>query len=74
MAVTAGYINDAPRQAFFAHMDAANVDLKGFTEAFYRDVCAGELAPVLDTVRYLKHETDVYKRQAPMIPRSAPRR
>jgi pyruvate formate lyase activating enzyme len=37
VAVTAGYINDAPRRAFFAHMDAANVDLKGFTEAFYRE-------------------------------------
>jgi len=60
VAVTAGYINDAPRRAFFAHMDAANVDLKGFTEAFYRDVCAGELAPVLDTLRYLKHETAVW--------------
>ena len=60
VAVTAGYINDAPRRAFFAHMDAANVDLKGFTEAFYRDVCAGELAPVLDTLRYLKHETSVW--------------
>ena len=60
VAVTAGYINDAPRREFFAHMDAANVDLKGFTEAFYRDVCAGELAPVLDTLRYLKHETSVW--------------
>ena len=60
VAVTAGYINDAPRREFFAHMDAANVDLKGFTEAFYRDVCAGGLAPVLDTLRYLKHETAVW--------------
>ena len=60
VAVTAGYINDAPRRDFFAHMDAANVDLKGFTEAFYRDVCAGDLAPVLDTLRYLKHETAVW--------------
>jgi len=60
VAVTAGYINDAPRREFFAHMDAANVDLKGFTESFYRDVCAGELAPVLDTLRYLKHETTVW--------------
>ena len=60
VAVTAGYINDAPRREFFAHMDAANVDLKGFTEAFYRDVCAGSLAPVLDTLRYLKHETTVW--------------
>ena len=60
VAVTAGYINDAPRREFFAHMDAANVDLKGFSEAFYHDVCAGSLAPVLDTLRYLKHETAVW--------------
>jgi len=60
VAVTAGYINDAPRREFFAHMDAANVDLKGFTETFYHDVCAASLAPVLDTLRYLKHETPVW--------------
>ena len=60
VAVTAGYITDAARPEFFGHMDAANVDLKGFTEAFYRDVCAAELEPVLDTLRYLKHETDVW--------------
>ena len=60
VAVTAGYITDDARPAFFAHMDAANVDLKGFTEAFYRDVCAAELGPVLDTLRYLKRETSVW--------------
>ena len=41
-------------------MDAANVDLKGFTEDFYRKICGGELGPVLDTLEYLKHETDVW--------------
>jgi pyruvate formate lyase activating enzyme len=60
VAVTAGYITDAARPEFYAHMDAANVDLKGFTETFYHDVCAAELGPVLDTLRYLKHETDVW--------------
>jgi pyruvate formate lyase activating enzyme len=60
VAVTAGYINEIPRREFFAHMDAANVDLKGFTETFYRNVCAAELEPVLDTLRYLKHETAVW--------------
>ena len=60
VAVTAGYINDAARRDFFAHIDAANVDLKGFSESFYHDICAGELAPVLDTLRYLKHETAVW--------------
>jgi pyruvate formate lyase activating enzyme len=60
VAVTAGYICPEPRRAFYAHMDAANVDLKAFTEEFYKKVTGGELAPVLDTLRYLKHETDVW--------------
>jgi pyruvate formate lyase activating enzyme len=41
-------------------MDAANVDLKGFTEKFYHEICAGHLQPVLDTLVYLKHETNVW--------------
>jgi pyruvate formate lyase activating enzyme len=60
VAVTAGEICPEPRADFYRHMDAANVDLKGFTEDFYRKICGGELAPVLDTLRYLKHETDVW--------------
>ena len=60
VAVTAGYINPEPRAEFFRHMDAANVDLKGFTEAFYQDLCAARLAPVLDTLRHLVRETDVW--------------
>jgi pyruvate formate lyase activating enzyme len=60
VAVTAGEICPEPRAEFFAHMDAANVDLKGFTEAFYHDVCLSHLQPVLDTLVYLKHETDVW--------------
>jgi pyruvate formate lyase activating enzyme len=60
VAVTAGYMSPAPRAEFFAHMDAANVDLKAFTERFYRKICGGELAPVLDTLQYLKHETSVW--------------
>jgi pyruvate formate lyase activating enzyme len=60
VAVTAGEICPAPREEFFRHMDAANVDLKGFTEDFYRKICGGELAPVLDTLAYLKHETGVW--------------
>jgi len=57
VAVTAGYMNDAPRREFFEHMDAANVDLKGFTEEFYRKLTGAHLAPVLETLEYLKHET-----------------
>ena len=60
VAVTAGEICPEPRAEFFAHMDAANVDLTGFTEAFYHDVCLSHLQPVLDTLVYLKHETDVW--------------
>ncbi len=60
VAVTAGYIHEQPRRDFYAHMDAANVDLKGFTEKFYQQLCAGQLTPVLDTLLYLKHETHVW--------------
>ncbi|HET8609724.1 MAG TPA: AmmeMemoRadiSam system radical SAM enzyme [Burkholderiales bacterium] len=60
VAVTAGYIHDQPRREFYARMDAANVDLKGFTDAFYQKLCGAKLQPVLDTLTYLKHETDVW--------------
>ena len=60
VAVTAGYICPEPRAEFFAHIDAANVDLKCFTEDFYQKLCTGHLEPVLDTLKYLKHETDVW--------------
>jgi pyruvate formate lyase activating enzyme len=60
VAVTAGYICEEPRAEFYRFMDAANVDLKGFTERFYKQVCAGHLQPVLDTLVYLKHHTDVW--------------
>jgi len=60
VAVTAGYVNDAPRREFFSQMDAANVDLKAFDDTFYRKVCGGELAPVLETLQYLKRETSVW--------------
>ena len=60
VAVTAGYVGAAARADFFAPIDAANVDLKGFTERFYRQLCTGSLAPVLETLEYLVHETDVW--------------
>jgi len=60
VAVTAGYINEEPREEFFRFMDAANVDLKGFTERFYRELCGGHLQPVLDTLIYLKTHTNVW--------------
>lgn len=57
VAVTAGYICEEPRAEFFRHMDAANVDLKGFTETFYQQLCSAKLAPVLETLVYIKRET-----------------
>jgi pyruvate formate lyase activating enzyme len=60
VAVTAGYIHEAPRREFYAKMDAANVDLKAFTDEFYFKLCAARLNPVLDTLAYLKHDTDVW--------------
>ena len=60
VAVTAGYVCPDARAELFAPMDAANVDLKAFTEGFYRKLCTGALQPVLDTLIYLRHETDVW--------------
>ncbi len=60
VAVTAGYICEEPRREFFSVMDAANVDLKAFTEDFYYRLTGGHLQPVLDTLVYLANETDVW--------------
>lgn len=58
--VTAGYINEKPREKLFANIDAANVDLKGFSEAFYRYWTGASLGPVLDTIRYLHEKPDFW--------------
>ena len=60
VAVTAGYIHAEARREFYAKMDAANVDLKGFTEDFYFKLCGAHLAPVLETLVYLVKETEVW--------------
>jgi pyruvate formate lyase activating enzyme len=60
VAVTAGYVCPEPRAELYQWMDAANVDLKAFTEDFYHRICGGHLQPVLETLEYLKHETDVW--------------
>ncbi|MGB7541669.1 MAG: AmmeMemoRadiSam system radical SAM enzyme [Burkholderiales bacterium] len=60
VAVTAGYMHAVPRRDFYAKMDAANVDLKAFSEDFYFKLTGAHLQPVLDTLVYLKHETDVW--------------
>lgn len=60
VAVTAGYIQPKAREDFYSVIDAANVDLKAFTELFYKHLCLSRLEPVLDTLRWLKHESDVW--------------
>jgi pyruvate formate lyase activating enzyme len=59
VAVSAGFIEPAPREEFFGVMDAANIDLKSFSDAFYRRLCGARLDPVLDTLRFLAQETDI---------------
>jgi len=60
VAVTAGYIAPEPRVEFFRYMDAANVDLKAFTDDFYYRICGARLAPILETLEYVAHETDTW--------------
>ncbi len=60
VAVTAGYVCSEPRAEFFAAMDAANVDLKAFSEDFYHKITGAHLQPVLETLEYLRHETRVW--------------
>ena len=60
VAVTAGYISPEPRRLFFSHMDAANIDLKAFTENFYHRLTGAHLQPILDTLVYVKERTDVW--------------
>ncbi len=57
VAVTAGYVCSEPRAEFYRHMDAANVDLKGFTDDFYHRLSSARLRPVLETLEYVRHET-----------------
>jgi len=60
VAVTAGYILPQARIEFFNNIDAANIDLKSFNEKFYKKICGGELIAVLDTLKYLKKETNIW--------------
>lgn len=60
VAVTAGEINPQPAREFFGAMDAANIDLKAFSEDFYRRLCSARLGPVLETLEYVARETDVW--------------
>jgi pyruvate formate lyase activating enzyme len=60
VAVTAGYIHPEARREFYAKIDAANVDLKAFTDEFYFKLTGAHLQPVLDTLRYIRHETSTW--------------
>ena len=60
VAVTSGYINIEPAKEFFTYMDAANIDLKGYSEKFYNKNCAAHLQPVLDVIKYVANETDCH--------------
>jgi len=60
VSVSAGYVCPEPRAEFYKHMDAANIDLKSFDEKFYYKLTGGHLEPVLDTLQYLHHDTDVW--------------
>ena len=60
VAVSAGYICEEPRKKFFEFMDAANIDLKSFDDEFYKRTCGGDLQTVLDTLLYLKNDTDIW--------------
>lgn len=60
VAVTAGFINPEPRKEFFTWMDAVNIDLKGFSEEFYKKNCLSHLEPILDTIKYVKKETNCW--------------
>ncbi len=67
VAVTAGYVSPEPRAEFYQWMDAANVDLKAFTERFYHKITGSHLEPVLDTLKYIKHETDCWLETTTLI-------
>lgn len=60
IAVTSGFINPKPAKEFFKYIDATNIDLKGFSERFYKKNCLAKLQPVLDTIKYVKNETDCW--------------
>jgi len=67
VAVTAGYVSPEPRTEFYQWMDAANVDLKAFTDRFYHKITGSHLAPVLDTLKYIKHETNCWLETTTLI-------
>lgn len=67
VAVTSGFINPEPAKEFFKYMDAANIDLKGFSEEFYKKNCLAELQPVLETIKYAANKTDCWLELTTML-------
>ena len=67
VAVTSGYINPEPAKEFFPLMDAANIDLKGFSEEKKKKNCLAHLQPVLDTIEYVSNETDCHVELTTML-------
>ncbi len=67
VSVSAGYVCAEPREEFYRYMDAANIDLKAFTDRFYRKLTGSHLQPVLETLKYIKHETDVWLETTTLI-------
>ena len=67
VAVTSGYINSEPAKEFFKYMDAANIDLKGFSKRFYKKNCLANIEPVLDTIKYVSNETDCWVELTTML-------
>jgi len=60
VAVSAGFVCEQPRAEFYQWMDAANIDLKAFSERFYHEITGSHLQPVLETLLYIKRETSVW--------------
>ncbi len=60
IAVTSGYMEDKPREEFFKYIDACNIDLKGFSNKFYKKLCLASIEPVLETIKYVKNETNCH--------------
>lgn len=67
IAVTSGFINPEPAKEFFKYMDAANIDLKGFSDGFYKKNCLAKIEPVLETIRYVKNETGCWLELTTML-------
>lgn len=67
VAVTSGFINHGPAKELFKYMDAANIDLKGFSEEFYKKNCLAHIEPVLETIKYVKKETGCWLELTTML-------